>query len=211
MCTTCYRTLIDGGTRVNRLTVLIQKRGGIKVRLLLRAPDRQPGQGGQHRPGAEQARGDTAVLRPTFAVAYGSVLPAWHWFLARTGGRPIILVGDSQGSAILIHLISAELDHEPSVLRRLVVVVLAGGNLRVPAGKTVGATFTRVPLCTSASQTGCAIAFSSYPAQPPADSQFGRPGQGVSLQSGQTATAGQQVAGGPLTRRARVSAGGSLA
>jgi hypothetical protein len=38
------------------------------------------------------------------------------------------------------------------------------------------------------------IAFSSYPSQPPADSVFGRPGQGVSLQSGQTVKAGQQVA-----------------
>jgi hypothetical protein len=95
---------------------------------------------------------------------------------------------------MLIHLIFAQVDHEPSVLRRLLVVILVGGNLQVPVGKTVGATFTKVPLCTSATQAGCAIAFSSYPAQPPADSQFGRPGQGVSLQSGQTAKAGQQVA-----------------
>jgi len=138
--------------------------------------------------------GDTAVMRPTFTVAYDSVLPAWQWFLAHTGSKPIILVGDSQGSAVLIHLISAQLDHEPSVLRRLLVVILVGGNLQVPVGKTVGATFTKVPLCTSATQTGCAIAFSSYPSQPPGDSQFGRPGQGVSLQSGQTAKAGQQVA-----------------
>ncbi len=138
--------------------------------------------------------GDAAVLRPTFAVAYNSLLPAWEWFLAHTGGKPIILVGDSQGSAVLIHLISARVDHEPSVLRRLLVVILVGGNLQVPAGKTAGATFTKVPSCTAATQTGCAIAFSSYPSQPPADSQFGRPGQGVSLQSGQTAKAGQQVA-----------------
>ena len=55
-------------------------------------------------------------------------------------------------------------------------------------------TFTKVPLCAAATQTGCAIAFSSYPSQPSADSVFGRPGQGVSLQSGQTAKAGQQVA-----------------
>ena len=138
--------------------------------------------------------GDTAVLRPTFTVAYDSVLPAWQWFLAHTGGKPIILIGDSQGAAILIHLISAQLDHEPAVLRRLLVAILVGGNLQVPAGKTVGATFTKVPECTAATQTGCAIAFSSYPSQPPGDSQFGRPGQGVSLQSGQTAKAGQQVA-----------------
>jgi hypothetical protein len=138
--------------------------------------------------------GDEAVMTSTFTVAYDSVLPAWQWFLAHSDGKPIILVGDSQGSAVLIHLISAQLDHEPSVLRRLVVVILVGGNLQVPAGKTVGATFTTVPLCTAGTQTGCAIAFSSYPSQPPPDSVFGRPGQGTSLQSGQTAKAGQQIA-----------------
>jgi hypothetical protein len=138
--------------------------------------------------------GDKAVMRSTFTVAYDSVLPAWQWFLAHTQGKPVVLVGDSQGSAVLIHLISAEVDHEPSVLRRLLVTVIVGGNLQVPSGKTVGATFTKVPLCTSGTQTGCAIAFSTYPSQPPAGSLFGRPGQGVSLQSGQSTKAGQQVA-----------------
>ena len=138
--------------------------------------------------------GDEAVMASTFTVAYDSVLPAWQWFLAHSDGKPITLVGDSQGSAVLIHLISAQLDHEPAVLRRLLVAILVGGNLQVPAGKTVGATFTAVPLCTAGTQMGCAIAFSSYPSQPPPDSVFGRPGQGTSLQSGQTATTGQQVA-----------------
>ena len=138
--------------------------------------------------------GDKAVMASTFAVAYDSVLSAWQWFLGHTQGRPIVLVGDSQGSAVLIHLISAEVDHEPSVLRRLLVAIIVGGNLQVPSGKTIGATFTRVPLCTSGTETGCAIAFSAYPSQPPAGSLFGRPGQGVSLQSGQTAKVGQQVA-----------------
>jgi Protein of unknown function (DUF3089) len=122
------------------------------------------------------------------------VLPGWQWFLAHTGSKPVILVGKSQRSAVLIHLISAQLDHQPSVLRRLFVAIPVGGNLQVPSGKLAGSTFTKVPLCTSGTQTGCAIAFSSYPSQPPADSLFGRPGQGVSLQSGQTAKAGQDVA-----------------
>jgi hypothetical protein len=138
--------------------------------------------------------GDEALLRSTSTVAYDSMLPAWQWFLAHTGSKPVILIGDSQGSAVLIRLISDQIEPQPSVLRRLLVAILVGGNLQVPVGRTAGATFTKVPLCTAATQTGCAIAFSSYPSQPPADSVFGRPGQGVSLQSGQTAKAGQQVA-----------------
>ena len=148
--------------------------------------------------------GNEAVMSSTFDVAYDSVLPAWDWFLAHSQGKPVVLVGDSQGSAVLIHLISAQLDHEPSVLDRLLVAVLVGGNLQVPSGKAAGSTFTKVRLCTSGTETGCAIAFSSYPSEPPADAVFGRPGQGTSLQSGQTAKAGQQVA---CTNPARLGGG----
>lgn len=143
---------------------------------------------------AKGLTGNEALMRSTATVAYDSVLPAWQWFLAHTGGKPIILIGDSQGATILIHLISAQLDHQPAVLHRLLVAILVGGNLQVPDGKTVGATFTKVPLCTSATETGCAIAFSSYPSEPPADAVFGRPGQGTSVQAFETATVGQQVA-----------------
>ena len=118
--------------------------------------------------------GDDSLMRSTFTVAYNSVLPAWQRFLTHSGNKPIILIGDSQGAAVLIHLISAQIDREPSVLRRLLVAILVGGNLQVPSGKLVGSTFTKVPLCTSATQTGCAIAFSSYSSEPPADSVFGR-------------------------------------
>ncbi|HEY5245467.1 MAG TPA: DUF3089 domain-containing protein, partial [Acidimicrobiales bacterium] len=134
------------------------------------------------------------LLRSTFAVAYRSLVTGWNAFLARSGNRPIVLIGDSQGSAILIHLIATELDRRPALRRRLVLAIIAGGNLQVPTGRTVGATFTRVPLCTRTGQTGCTIAYSSFPSEPPADSLFGRPGQGVSLQSGQTARRGEQVA-----------------
>jgi hypothetical protein len=138
--------------------------------------------------------GDRSLLRSTFTVAYRSLVSGWHAFLARSGNRPIVLIGDSQGSAILIHLIATELDRRPALRRRLVLAIIAGGNLQVPTGRTVGATFSRVPLCTRAGQTGCAIAYSSFPSEPPADSLFGRPGQGVSLQSGQTGRRGEQVA-----------------
>jgi hypothetical protein len=139
--------------------------------------------------------GDTSVLHSTFAVAYGSLLSAWQDFLAHDDrGRPVILIGDSQGATILIHLIATQLDDNPALLRRLLVAIIVGGNLQVAAGKTADGAFEHVPLCTSRSQTGCVIAFSSFPADPPADSLFGRPGQGVSLQSGQPIRPGEQVA-----------------
>jgi hypothetical protein len=76
----------------------------------------------------------------------------------------------------------------------MVSAIIAGGNVTVPVGRDVGSTFKHLPLCTSTGETSCVIAYSSFPKRPPANSLFGRPGQGVSLQSGQTAKAGLQVA-----------------
>jgi Protein of unknown function (DUF3089) len=128
-------------------------------------------------------------------VAYDSLLSAWKDYLAHdNNGRPIIFIGHSQGSAMLIRLLASQVDPNSSLRARTVVAILPGGNVTVPTGKTVGATFQHLPLCSAPSQTGCVIAYSSFPSRPPADSDFGRPGQGVSLQSDQTATAGVQVA-----------------
>jgi hypothetical protein len=131
----------------------------------------------------------------TNTVAYDSLLSAFKDYLANDNdGRPIIFIGHSQGAAMLIRLLSTQVDPDPTLRARTVVAILAGGNVTVPSGKTVGATFQHLPLCTAASQTGCVIAYSSFPSQPPADSDFGRPGMGVSLQSGQTTKTGVQVA-----------------
>lgn len=129
------------------------------------------------------------------AVAYKSVLSGWKDYLAHDNdGRPLIFIGHSQGAAMLIRLLASQVDPNPALRARTVVAILAGGNVTVPTGKTVGATFQHLPLCTAAAQTGCVIAYSSFPSQPPTNSNFGVPGQGVSLQSGQTATDGVQVA-----------------
>jgi DUF3089 family protein len=128
-------------------------------------------------------------------VAYDSLLSAWQDYLAHDNhGRPVIFIGHSQGAAMLIRLLASQVDPDQALRARTVVAILAGGNVTVPIGKTVGATFRHLPVCTATAQTGCVIAYSSFPGQPPPDSLFGRPGQGVSLQSGQTATGGLQVA-----------------
>lgn len=132
---------------------------------------------------------------PAINTAYDSLLSDWRYYLQHlNGGRPFVLIGHSQGAAMLIRLIAERIDPDPSVRHRLVAAILAGGNLQVPAGKTVGATFKNIPLCTSTSSTGCAIAYSTFGSPPPADALFGRPGTGVSLQSLQFTKAGQQVA-----------------
>lgn len=137
----------------------------------------------------------SATLVKAEQVAYASLLSAWRSFLVHDDhGRPVVLIGHSQGAVLLIKLIAAQIDPVASLRKKLVVALLAGGNVQVPTGRVVGGSFKHVPLCTALAQAGCVVAWSSFPSTPPATTLFGRPGQGVSLQGGQTVTSGQQVA-----------------
>jgi hypothetical protein len=127
-------------------------------------------------------------------IAYNSVLSAWKDYLAHdNGGRPVIFIGHSQGSTVLIRLLRSQIDPSPSMRARMVSALLLGGNVQVPTGQTVGGSFQHIPVCASALTTGCVIAYSSFGSPPPSDSLFGRPGQGASLQAQQTKSKGQQV------------------
>ena len=128
-------------------------------------------------------------------VAYNSLLSGWKDYLAHDNdGRPIIFLGHSQGAAMLIRLLRSQIDPNARLRRRMVVAIILGGNVQVPIGRTVGGSFRNIPTCASPQATGCVIAYSTFGSRPPRTSNFGRPGQGVSLQSGQTASRGQQVA-----------------
>jgi hypothetical protein len=48
----------------------------------------------------------------------------------------------------------------------MVTAIIAGGNVTVPTGKTEGATFQNIPICTASDLSGCVIAYSSFPSQP---------------------------------------------
>ena len=127
-------------------------------------------------------------------ISYQSLLAGWKDYLAHDNdGRPVVFIGHSQGAANVIRLLRSQVDGDPALRARMVSAIILGGNVQVPVGKTVGGTFAHIPACTKSGQTGCVIAYSSFSSPPPADSLFGRPGQGVSLQSGQTARSGQQV------------------
>ncbi len=135
-----------------------------------------------------------AVDPSVIAIAYESLAQAWQDYLTHDNdGRPVIFIGHSQGAAMLITLLRHQVDNNPPLRRRLISAIVLGGNVAVPAGQRVGGTFAHIPACQSPAETGCVIAYSTFLTPPPPDSLFGIPGQGVSLQSDQTAKAGLQV------------------
>ncbi len=108
-------------------------------------------------------------------LAYGDVLAAWRSYLAHdNAGSGVVLIGHSQGAYHLSRLITEEIDGQPAE-RLLVSAILAGGNVQVARGRDAGGSFRHAPLCHGADQTGCVIAYSTYPIghPPAADARFG--------------------------------------
>lgn len=113
--------------------------------------------------------GDLSDIEP-FAIAYADVLDAFRTYMATwNGDRPLVLLGHSQGTHHLIRLLQEEFDDSPAMRGQLISALLVGptGRLRVPPGESVGGTFESIPLCTSATETGCAVGFDSYAATEP--------------------------------------------
>jgi pimeloyl-ACP methyl ester carboxylesterase len=109
------------------------------------------------------------------AIAYGDVTNAWHDYLLHDNrAHGVVLIGHSQGATILTQLIQREIDGTP-MQARLVSAILLGSGIAVPRDGDVGGTFSHVPLCRSATEIGCVIAYSSFGASapPPTDTMFG--------------------------------------
>jgi len=109
-------------------------------------------------------------------LAYNDVLDAWNYYLQHdNNGRGVVLIGHSQGSGVLTQLIRNEIDGKP-VQARLISALLLGTSLAVPKGRDVGGAFQKVPVCHSATDLGCVIAYASFRSNipPPENSLFGR-------------------------------------
>jgi hypothetical protein len=108
-------------------------------------------------------------------TSYDDVKDAWDYYLAHDNkGRGVVLVGHSQGSGVLTQLIAKEIDGKP-VEKKVISAILMGTRLPIDKGKTTGL-FKDLPLCESASQTQCVIAYASFrdTIPPPANSLFGK-------------------------------------
>jgi len=90
------------------------------------------------------------------------VLDSWNHYLQHdNNGRGVVLIGHSQGSGVLTQLIKNEIDGKP-VQQQFISALLLGTSLAVPKGKDVGGAFQHIPLCHSATHTGCVIAYASF-------------------------------------------------
>jgi Protein of unknown function (DUF3089) len=109
-------------------------------------------------------------------IAYVGVVSAFQEYMTKyNSGRGVVLIGHSQGSAMLEQLIRERVDPVPSVRSQLVSAIILGGQVIVPEGQLVGGTFQHIPGCHDAFQTGCVVAYSSFLQEPPNPSDFGRP------------------------------------
>ncbi len=112
-------------------------------------------------------------------TAYTGLLTAWDYYLHDLSeGRGFVIIGHSQGAEIVTKLVQQEIDPNPTLRKRLVSTIILGGNLLVKTGQREGGFFQHIPTCDSASETACAIAYSSFYEEPPSDSRFGRAEQG---------------------------------
>ena len=106
------------------------------------------------------------------ALAYGDVRDAWNHYLTHENkGRGVVLIGHSQGSRMLLELLKEEIDGKP-VQKQMVSAMTLGMNTPVDAAGNYGT----IPLCATASQTGCLVSYVSFRASspPPASSRFGK-------------------------------------
>lgn len=92
--------------------------------------------------------------REARAFPYGDVQAAFDRWLAQHPEGPIILVGVEQGADILDRLLHDRVARTPELQARLVAAYLMEGV--IPAAR-----FTHTPLCRTADQAGCALAWRS--------------------------------------------------
>lgn len=133
--------------------------------------------------------GDAATLEEKLEIAYTDIQAAFEYYEANFAqGRPLLLVGHSQGSMMTTKLIQRMVDMDADLRSRLVATVLAGalGYYQTPTDGMAMGSFQNVPLCTSAEENGCVLTFNTFADGFP-------PGMGYGGLGGTTVPAGTDV------------------
>jgi len=107
--------------------------------------------------------------------AYEGVWKAFLDYMAHYNrGRGVVFIGHSQGAFLLSMLLQSEMDSNPANRDLMVSALLPGGNVSVRAGELTGGDFANIPACTSATETSCVVAYSTFSSAPGEDALFGR-------------------------------------
>ena len=139
-------------------------------------------------------------------VAYQGAKAAFEEYMAHyNDGRGFVLIGHSQGAAVLKTIIHKLIEEEHKEwLHQLVSAIIPGGAVEVEAGEHANGSFNEVPACSTEAQAGCVVAYSSYytesPPEPAPSSIFTRtiwPGREV-LCVNPTLTQQEKTSKGPL-------------
>jgi hypothetical protein len=113
---------------------------------------------------------------PVFRNAFADVATAFEYYLTHYNkGRPIVILGHSQGAQLATYLLHVYFDGVSDVTaiegsrttaelrKRLVLAIPLGFSVFAPYDKAVGGSFSDLPLCTSPKETGCLITYGSFP------------------------------------------------
>jgi pimeloyl-ACP methyl ester carboxylesterase len=108
-----------------------------------------------------------------FEIAYADVFDAFRHYISNANkGRGFILIGHSQGTAMLTELLRREIDQTPILRNRFISAHLLGGA-HIAAGSNE---FDTISGCKQVTEIGCIIAYNTFldDVPPPPDSWFGR-------------------------------------
>ena len=142
-------------------------------------------------------------------MAMGDIRDSWETYMRdHNNGRGVILVGHSQGAGWILELMKQDLLE--SDVRDQIIAVHSIGVTAQKNGS--GDSWQDMPLCTSASDTGCLVNYVSFRSNvpPPGSSRFGPAGEeGRAACVNPTALRGTEYADAYMSTRAAESNGGS--
>jgi hypothetical protein len=96
-------------------------------------------------------------------IAFADVADAFSHYLAHhNAGRPLVLIGHSQGADMVVRLLRRFFDDDPSLRQRLLVAMPIGWHVEVMSGQRRGVTFRNLETCQRDEQRGCVIAFRTH-------------------------------------------------
>jgi len=109
-------------------------------------------------------------------MAFNDVAAAFETYMTEhNNGRGFVLIGHSQGAAVLRELLRQQFDNSPDRRAQLIAAYLIGMSIDVPPDSQIGGTYQNIPVCTGRDENHCLVSFATYRAtEPPVDvSPFG--------------------------------------